>query len=155
MPGPTTEVGPYHGLHQDGEKGFAIVRHPVSFYRSWWAFRNNNDWALPKLNKPYFPALVGMTQHAKSSDFSKFVITITETKPKLYGSFLYLYEVPNVDFIKLEDTDMAVVHATPSKPELTPTDIRLIEESEKDMMLKYGYRCWNQPTHRTRTPRTK
>ena len=141
------EDGHYHGLPPTVEDGFMLVRHPVSWLRSIWAYRNNNDWKYNYNSPQYWNVIMGLTQWAEGLSWADFIDGLDhDIVSTIYG----MYRHPNVKVYKLEevhqllfdleiDENLPVTHETPDKPDMTVVQRMVLERVCGRSMVDYGY----------------
>jgi len=135
------ESGTIHGIPLEIEHPvFALVRHPVYWYRSVWAYLEQFDWVLTETSPPMWYFLRGCLLPYRSP-WGRFVDLVTTEKEGFYGEILRLcYEFPWVEFRRLEDQDyLPWLHETPNLPGLESREIDRIQGAERLMMMRYGY----------------
>ena len=148
--GKGNEVGPYHGLPPEIDNGFALIRHPVLWLRSFWAYRNNSDWRVNPMAVPYWPVIVGLTQWAAGLSWTDFVDELVVNQIDYVQIVYSMYRHPHVQVYKLEnigellhdlgiDAKPPIVHETPNKPDLTLQVIEKLEYVCHKSIKEYGY----------------
>jgi len=145
--GKGVEVGPYHGLPETIDRGFTMVRNPVDWLRSIWAYRNNNDWLYKSNSRQYWSVIMGLTQYAEGMPWDVFVEWLDrDIVSTIYG----MYQHPSVKIYKMEDahqllfdleidTELPVTHVTPFKPKVTRAQRDRLERVCWRSMVDYGY----------------
>lgn len=69
---------------------FCFVRHPLTWYQSYWAYRMKNGWHKPSPNEVDAPIrTVQLDAECRSDDFETFVRTCIERYPQGWVSHLY------------------------------------------------------------------
>lgn len=140
----------------NGLPGFAFVRHPIAWYRSYWAFKVEVGW----------DARNGLDNFIRADDFETFVRNCIREKPGLAGTIFDMFtkgasyvgrmEVLRESLIHIlskvgEQFDPAVIYSLPadnvrsSRPQLeprcrySPTLLAELIEVEKATIERYGY----------------
>lgn len=87
---------------------FCFVRHPLSWYESWWTYMELNSWRKwgdENDFKRWHPNAV--LNGLGSPDFNVFVHNVARKRPGYVSELLFSYAKPNVDFVgKLENLRM-------------------------------------------------
>jgi hypothetical protein len=151
------ELAPYHGLPVAKiDNGFTLVRHPVTWLRSIWAYRNNSNWevrykkdgSIGHVN--HWPVIMGLTQWAKRLSWADFVDALVEHQIDIVSIVYGMYRHHNVVVFKLEELDalyehlgtnkpLPVEHVTPNKPKITQQQWEKLAYVCHRSMVDYGY----------------
>jgi hypothetical protein len=150
------EIAPFHGVPGDIENGFAIIRHPIDWLRSFWSFRNNDGWVvrynddgtLDHVN--YWPAIIGMTQWAKGTTWPEFVDALVDHQIDIVSNIYGMYQHHNVKFYKLEeihvllldlglDYELQKYNVTQNKPIVTKQEQEKLAYVCHRSIRDYGY----------------
>ena len=144
---------PYHGVPPDIQDGFTIVRHPVSWLRSIYAYRTLHKWKILRDGRNrldhvnYWPPIIGLTQWMAKLSWAEFVDRLDfDMVSCVYG----MYRHPNVRIYQLENADklldelgipgpLPITHATPGKPEVTDEQREKLERVCRQSIKDYGY----------------
>ena len=129
-----------------GLKPFAFVRNPVSWYRSYWAYKNRMGWEKGNW----------IDEACSADTFAMFVLKCITKHPGLLGQMyerhtngvetVGRFETLREDLLRIlkaervgELPDIPPINASPSLPECPPDLARAIEEAEADTMKRWGY----------------
>lgn len=150
--GPGTEIGDYHGLPADIEDGFMLVRHPVSWLRSLWAYRNNSGWAIKEPIVRNWNVIFGLTQWLKGTSWEEFVHEIYMHDLDIPYIVYGMYRHPKVKVYKLEfmenllsdiglDPGLAKtkIHYTTNLPEITRGQRQALASVCRRSISEYDY----------------
>ena len=79
---------------------FCFVRHPLSWYESWWRYmegRGWNDWGEINSAKKWHPNAVlnGLGSH----DFNEFIWNVIQKRPGYVSELFFSYTKPGISFI--------------------------------------------------------
>ena len=143
------EIGDYHGLPAEIESGFMVIRHPVSWLRSFWAYRNNAGWAINENSVYNWPVIVGITQWAAGLSWSDFVDRLCKYDIDIVSTVYGMYRHPNLEIYQLENisilfddlgisSEFLMMHETPNKPDIRGELHKLLYLTY-DTCSKYGY----------------
>tara|TARA_Y100000034_G_scaffold137016_1_gene218510 strand:+ start:2148 stop:2798 length:651 start_codon:yes stop_codon:yes gene_type:complete len=117
-----THIGAKHAhagmLRLDNLYAVTFVRHPLDWYRSYWAFRNGNNWK-PFEEKSLWHPTWQVDRLCASSDFNDYIEKCLKLQPRLLTHLYSLYTGCNsphknksVDFVgKLENLRTDLVTA--------------------------------------------
>ena len=84
---------------------FCFVRHPLSWYESWWKFMKAREWEAadtPYSRRNFHPNSV-LNKHG-SDDFNEFVSNIIQERPGYVSELLFAYTKPDISFIGRTET---------------------------------------------------
>lgn len=91
---------------------FCFVRHPLTWYESWWKYMNArgwNDWGDPKVAGGWHPNRV--LNGLGSGDFNQFVRNVIEARPGYVSELFFSYAKPDIAFIgKTENLINDLIH---------------------------------------------
>jgi len=79
---------------------FCFVRHPLSWYESWWKYmqgREWNDWGTQNSKDDWHPNSV--LNGLGSSDFNEFVSNVVNVRPGYVTELLYAYTKSGISYI--------------------------------------------------------
>lgn len=79
---------------------FCFVRHPLSWYESWWRYmkaRGWNDWGQQNSARYWDPN--SMLNGLGSDDFNAFVENVIHVRPGYVSELFYSYTKPGISFI--------------------------------------------------------
>ena len=92
---------------------FCFVRHPLSWYESWWRYMQGRGW------HPWGPAYRGKTWHPNqmldglgSPDFNTFVSNVARARPGYVTELYSWYTAPSIEFVGRQENlkdDLATV----------------------------------------------
>lgn len=142
-------VGHTHGYTGDIRNGFATIRHPAWWLRSYWSYRVYFKWVQQTNAPPYWPAIMALLSIGDGLDWPDFVSVICNHAPGVVGRVYGLYRHPQIKFLRLEYDDLIEhldrrieldrVHETPNKPVIEPWQWALICDAESEFIDEYGY----------------
>ena len=81
-------------------KRFCFVRHPLSWYESWWKYMgglNWRDWGEVNRAENWHPSLV--LNGLGSNDFNQFVRNVINERPGHVTELMFSYTKPGISFI--------------------------------------------------------
>lgn len=79
---------------------FCFVRHPLSWYESWWKFMKAREWEnadIPYSRTNFHPNSI-LNKHG-SDDFNEFVSNVVREKPGYVSELFFAYTKPDISFI--------------------------------------------------------
>lgn len=144
------EIGDLHGMPLEIKHGFAVVRHPIAWLRSFWAYRTNEDWALKSAYDYNWPIIVSMTQWAAGLSWDEFCRALFAYGLDIPAYVFGMYRHPNVRLYQLEyigdlfgelsiPHDFTKIHETVDKPEVAPAQVELLHRACQNSISEYGY----------------
>lgn len=133
------EIGDHHSIPDTIENGFALVRHPVDWHRSLWAYLYNRGWEINSSSPHIWSVIVDYVGGAQ--DWDSFVRSVTNNSEGLFEYIVNLYRHPNLSIHRLEDVGFSFpnLHATPNKPDPTEKQAAMIEQANASIMAEFGY----------------
>ncbi len=84
---------------------FCFVRHPLSWYESWWKFMKARKWEnadVPYFRTNFHPNSI-LNRHG-SDDFNEFVRNIVQERPGYVSELMFAYTKPDISFIGRTET---------------------------------------------------
>jgi hypothetical protein len=144
------EIGDYHGLPLMVEENtFAIVRDPITWLVSIYAYRVRGGWE-DKQFVYNWPIIVSMTKWMQRRSWSDFVQTLYEHDfdPVLnvYGMYthprVHLYKMEHLDVLVQEmgiAQEIPVAHVTKNKPIVTEEQMCMLKHVCRFSRERYGY----------------
>lgn len=79
---------------------FAFVRHPLTWYQSYWSYRQKNGWHKPSPLEPQAPIrTVELDANCASDDFEQFVRNVVDRYPRGWVSHLYRHYTAGCAFV--------------------------------------------------------
>jgi len=121
---------------------FTMIRHPITWYQSRWAFRIKHGW---RLGHP-------LDYHCASNDFHTFVENVLNYKPDGWLSWLYdqyISHVPGgIDYVaRLEKGSAEIKHVlTESGTEFDPAVVDNIKRANDSDMGGHSSKYWAKYT---------
>ncbi|WP_181280541.1 sulfotransferase family 2 domain-containing protein [Aphanothece hegewaldii] len=79
---------------------FCFVRHPLSWYESWWKFmraKEWNDWGVQNSQQSWHPNAI--LNGLGSDDFNEFVRNVVKKRPGYVTELMFAYTKPGISFI--------------------------------------------------------
>ncbi len=79
---------------------FCFVRHPLSWYESWWKYMNRmrwNNWGTQNSQGDWHPNSI--LNELGSNDFNEFVQNVVKERPGYVSELLFAYTKPGISFI--------------------------------------------------------
>lgn len=92
---PRVDPSPYHPPIR-----FCFVRHPLSWYESWWKYmmgRGWHDWGKANDARKWHPNTI--LNGLGSDDFNQFVRNVVKKRPGYVSELYFSYTKPGIDFI--------------------------------------------------------
>jgi len=135
---------------------FTVVRHPISWLRSYFAYRNMHGWEVLKRadgtinHVNYWPAIFGLTQWAAGMTWGEFVNGLLDQGVDIVSTIYGMYRHPAVKIYQLEHIDvllddlgltahLPVTHVTPNKPTIGWHEREKLEHLCRRSIKDYGY----------------
>lgn len=133
---------------------FIFIRHPLTWYQSWWAYRKLK---LFEPNKTPIPT-TGLLEKYLNPDFNKWLSNVLEVEPKFYSKLVNDYIKFPVDLIgrqeylerdlkrildllgeqpKSDHQVLAGIGKSGPKPAYSKDNMKIVLESEKLFIEKY------------------
>ena len=84
---------------------FCFVRHPLSWYESWWRYmqgQNWNHWGRQNSSRYWDPD--SLLNGLGSDDFNTFVANVVRARPGYVSELFYAYTKPGISFIGKTET---------------------------------------------------
>jgi hypothetical protein len=90
----------FYDPDERGAYSFCFVRHPLSWYESWWKYmtgRGWNDWGKQNSLRDWHPnlALNGLGD----SDFNAFVHNVVQARPGYVSELFFAFAKPGISFV--------------------------------------------------------
>ncbi len=79
---------------------FCFVRHPLSWYESWWKYMSGlgwNDWGIQNSADGWHPN--SMLNGLGSDDFNEFIRNVIQARPGYVSELFFSYTKPGISFI--------------------------------------------------------